>query len=72
MLDLTSRAAVSLGFGVTLAEDACITVDRGGALSLEQIVVHHNETVGRLERAGGGITVIPEADVIFAPLTKPS
>lgn len=66
-VDSTSRAALSLGFGVTLVGDAHTTVDRGGALSPEQIVAHHNDTLGRLEHPGGGIDVVPEADVTFAP-----
>lgn len=66
-VDSTSRAALSLGFGVTLVADAHTTVDRGGALSPERVVAHHNETLGSLEHPGGGIAVVPEAEVAFAP-----
>ena len=64
-VDSTSRAALSLGFEVTLVADAHATVDRGGPLSPEQVVAHHNETLGSLEHPGGGITVVPEAEVTF-------
>lgn len=63
----TSRAALSLGFGVTLVADAHTTVDRSGTLSPEQVVAHQNETLGSLEHTGGGIAVVPEAEVAFAP-----
>lgn len=64
-VDATSRAALSLGFGVTLVADAHATVDRGGALAPEQVVAHHDETLGSLEHPGRGISVIPEAEVTF-------
>ena len=65
-VDSTSRAALSLGFGVTLVADAHTTVDRG-TLSPERVIAHHNETLGSLEHPGGGIVVVPEAEVAFAP-----
>lgn len=66
-VDSTSRAALSLGFGVTLVADAHTTVDRSGTLSPEQVIAHHNEMLGSLEHPGGGIAVVPEAEVAFAP-----
>lgn len=65
-VDSTSRAALSLGFGVTLVADTHTTVDRG-TLSPEQVIAHHNETLGSLEHPRGGIAVVPEAEVAFAP-----
>lgn len=64
-MDSTSRAALSLGFRVTVVADAHTTVERGGTLSPEQVIVHHNETLGSLEHRGGGIAVVPEVEVTF-------
>ena len=58
-VDTTCRAATSLGYDVTLVEDAHSTWGDGG-LSAEQIINHHNRVLGNWFA-----TVKPAAEIEF-------
>jgi len=62
-VDTTCRAAISLGFDVTLVKNGHTTVD--GIIPAQEIIDHHNyhlSTVGTPERK---IQVIKESDIKF-------
>ncbi|MBF9233357.1 cysteine hydrolase family protein [Microvirga alba] len=64
-VDTTCRRAVSLGYDVTLVADAH-TTDDSGALTVEQIVAHHNTLLDGFDAGPAVISVRPAKDVIFA------
>lgn len=55
-VDTTCRSAVSLGYDVTLASDAHMTVDTE-TLSAPQIIAHHNETLDDFGNESHVVTV---------------
>lgn len=65
-IDTACRSALHRGYDVVLAEDGHSTWDNG-AISAEQIIAHHNQTLGQLPRPNFGITVTPAADIEFVP-----
>ena len=65
-VDSTSRSAVHRGLNVTLAGDAHSTYDSATGLTAEQIIAHHNETLGGIPHPTAGITVRPSAAIAFA------
>lgn len=64
-VDSTVRAALALGYPVTLASDAHSTVDNG-VLSAAQISAHHNTTLAHLGSYGPRATTTYAAQVSFA------
>ncbi len=62
-VDTTVRQALPLGYGVTLAADAHSTTD--GALRAEQVIAHHNRTLGWMTSYGPRMEVSPAAEVTF-------
>lgn len=65
-VDSTSRSAVHRGLNVTLAGDAHSTWDAKSGLTAEQIVAHHNATLGGIPHPTAGVTVVPSAEIAFA------
>lgn len=65
-VDSTSRSAVHRGLCVTLASDAHSTYAfDGAALSPDQIIAHHNKTLGGIPHPTARITVTPSAEIVF-------
>lgn len=62
-VDTTCRAALSLGYQVTLIEDGHTTVD--DVLSAEQIIKHHNSNLNKLNTPNGKIVVTPSNEHTF-------
>ncbi len=58
-VDTTCRRAHGLGYRVTLVEDGHTTGD-SATLTAEQIIHHHNETLGR-----GFVTLSPGRDILL-------
>jgi len=61
-VDSTVRAALALGYPVTLVEDGHTTLDNG-VLSAAQISAHHNMTLANLGSYGPRATTIPAEQV---------
>jgi nicotinamidase-related amidase len=61
-VDTTCRRAVSLGYDVVLAADAHATAD-AGALTADQIIAHHNDTLDGLDAGGAELKVMPAAAI---------
>jgi nicotinamidase-related amidase len=61
-VDTTVRRALSLGYDVTLVEDAHSTIDNG-VLTPPLIVEHHNKVLGSLQNFGTRMEVKPAAEV---------
>lgn len=64
-VDATARRALSLGYDVDLVADGH-TTSENDVLSREQIVAHHNATLGNLAVASVTIRVLPSAGIRFA------
>jgi nicotinamidase-related amidase len=64
-VDSTVRAALALGYPVTLVSDAHSTVDNG-VLSAAQISAHHNATLANLGSFGPRVTISLAAQLSFA------
>jgi nicotinamidase-related amidase len=64
-VDTTARRATSLGYDVDLVADGH-TTSENGALSRDQIIGHHNETLANLAVDGVTLRVLPAAKVAFA------
>ncbi|MED1953006.1 cysteine hydrolase family protein [Brevibacillus centrosporus] len=62
-IDTTSRRAISLGYDVTLASDCHSTFD-SSVLKAEQIIAHHNQTLGGFGTPSNQIRVV-SSDEIF-------
>lgn len=62
-IDSTVRAALALGYPVTLVADGHSTVDNG-VLSAAQISAHHNATLANLGSYGPKVTTAP-ADLVL-------
>ena len=62
-IDTTCRAAISLGFDVTLVKDGHSTVD--GEIPAEQIITHHNFTLRNIGNPLRKINVIPAEQIIL-------
>ncbi|MCM3569266.1 cysteine hydrolase family protein [Neobacillus mesonae] len=56
-IDTTCRAALSLGYQVTLIEDGHTTVD--DTLTAEQIIKHHNTNLSKVSTPHSKLVVIP-------------
>lgn len=63
-IDTTCRRAASLGYQVTLVEDAHSTFDRDH-LSAEQVIRHHNAILADFPAGKGRVTVAPSDQVGF-------
>lgn len=63
-VDSTVRAALALGYPVTLVADGHTTLDNG-VLSAAQISAHHNTTLANLGSYGPRVTAIPAEQVRF-------
>lgn len=61
-VDSTVRAALALGYPVTLVADAHSTLDNG-ILTAAQISAHHNATLENLTSYGPRVTATPSAQV---------
>jgi len=61
-VDTTCRRALSEGYDVTLAADGHTTGDTD-ILSAEEIIAHHNTTLGHLAHPDHTITVKPSAEI---------
>ncbi len=61
-VDTTCRRAVSLGYSVVLAGDAHATAD-SGALTADQIIAHHNDTLDGLKAGCAALQVLPAAAI---------
>jgi nicotinamidase-related amidase len=59
-VDTTCRRAVSLGYDVVLVGDAHATAD-SGALTADQIIAHHNDTLDGLDAGNAALKVMPAA-----------
>jgi len=64
-VDTTCRRAVSLGYNVTLVADAHTTAD-SDALTVEQIVAHHNALLDGFDAGAAVLRVVPASDVKFS------
>ncbi|MCC3357756.1 isochorismatase family protein [Bacillus sp. REN16] len=62
-VDTTCRAALSLGYHVTLVEDGYTTHE--GELSATQIIKHHNQILANLIVLDRGIEVVPASRVVY-------
>ena len=65
-VDSTARGALARGYPVTLASDAHATMDNG-VLKAAQISAHHNATLAGMSSFGPRVTVMPAAQIAFAP-----
>lgn len=63
-VDTTCRSAVALGYNVTLARDAHMTVDTE-TLTAAQIIAHHNETLDELDAGSHMIRVKGTSEISF-------
>lgn len=63
-VDTTVRAALRLGYPVTLLADGHSTLDNG-VLSAADISRHHNETLANIESFGPRVTLKAAADIVF-------
>jgi nicotinamidase-related amidase len=61
-VDTTVRRALSLGYDVTLVEDAHSTIDNG-VITPPLIVEHHNKVLGSLQNFGVRMEVKPTAEL---------
>jgi nicotinamidase-related amidase len=64
-VESTVRAALALGYPVTLVADGHSTVDNG-VLTGAQISAHHNTTLANLGSFGPRVTPVPAADVCLS------
>lgn len=62
-VDTTCRAALSLGFHVTVVEDGHTCVD--GVMPAEMIIKHHNHNLSTVSTPERRITVLPADQVSF-------
>lgn len=62
-VDTTCRAAIALGFNVTLVEDGHTCVN--GVIPAESIIKHHNYNLNTVATPETRISVIPSNQVIF-------
>lgn len=62
-IDTTCRAAVSLGFDVTLVEDGHTTTD--AAIPANLIIEHHNLTLKNTGNPQRKINIIPAEQIVF-------
>ncbi|PLS15858.1 cysteine hydrolase [Bacillus sp. M6-12] len=62
-VDTTCRAALSLGFAVTLVEDGHTTVD--GTIPAETIIKHHNHTLSTVNTPHNKVSVMPADKIKF-------
>ncbi|MFT4413650.1 cysteine hydrolase family protein [Fredinandcohnia humi] len=62
-IDTTCRAALSLGYQVTLIEDGHTTVD--DVLPAEQTITHHNSNLRKLSTPDCKIVVIPSTNLVL-------
>ena len=65
-VDSTTRGALAHGYPVTLASDAHSTIDNG-VLKAAEISAHHNATLAGMSSFGPRVTVMPAAQIAFAP-----
>lgn len=63
-VDTTTRRAVSLGYNVDLVADGH-TTSENGLLSRDQIIAHHNQTLGNLATQRVKLCVLPSAGLRF-------
>jgi len=63
-VDTTTRRALSLDYPVTLVSDAHTTLDNE-VLSADQIIRHHNATLGNIHSFGVKVTLAAARDVAF-------
>jgi nicotinamidase-related amidase len=64
-IDTTCRAALSLGFDVTLIADGHTTVDEFGFLPVEQVIHHYNTVLSRINTPERRILVQASNEVEF-------
>ena len=64
-IDTTCRRAASLGYTVTLVEDAHSTFDRD-YISAEKVIEHHNRILSNFPAGDGLVTVVPSSRIDFA------
>ncbi|MFJ8265382.1 isochorismatase family protein [Peribacillus asahii] len=62
-VDTTCRAAIALGFNVTLVEDGHTCID--GVIPAESIIKHHNYNLNTVATLETCISVLPSDQVIF-------
>ena len=61
-VESTTRRALELGYPVTLVSDAHST-RHNGVLTPEQIIAHHNATLGNMDCNGVRVRLVPTAEV---------
>jgi len=64
-IDTTCRRAASLGYQVTLVEDAHSTFDRD-YISAAKVIEHHNRILADFPAGDGRVSVVPSDRVAFA------
>lgn len=62
-VDTTCRAAIALGFHVTLVKDGHTTVD--GVIPADTIIKHHNHHLNTVATPSTKISVIPSDQIVF-------
>ena len=64
-IDTSCRSAVALGFDVTLAKDAHMTIDTA-TLTAAQVIAHHNDTLDELDAGSHMIRVMNTSEIEFS------